>query len=161
MAGRRLPGVLDFIRRLASGSADSAHSDRHLLARFIQECDESAFAVLVRRHGPLVWGVCRRILEREQDAEDAFQAVFLVLARRAGAVRWHHDIGSWLYGVAYRIARKARGQSLRRAARIGPLPEVAAATAEEEEWTQLRPVLDEEINRLPEKYRMPIVLCYL
>ncbi|MGH7172217.1 MAG: RNA polymerase sigma factor, partial [Gemmataceae bacterium] len=136
-------------------------SDGQLLQHFIARRDESAFAALLQRHGPLVWGVCRRVLERDSDAEDAFQAVFLVLARRAGTVRWHDDMGNWLYGVANRIARKARSRNLRHAARAGPLRDVAAATDEEADWKELRPVLDEEISRLPEKYRVPIVLCYL
>jgi RNA polymerase sigma factor (sigma-70 family) len=161
MVQGRLHGVLDCIRRLAGGPAESAHSDRHLLERFARQRDEESFAELVRRHGPLVWGVCRRVLGNSHDAEDAFQAVFLVLARRAGAVRWHDDVGKWLYGVAVRIARKARAQHLRQGVRGGPLPDVAAATTDAGDWQELRPLLDDEISRLPEKYRVPIVLCYL
>jgi RNA polymerase sigma factor (sigma-70 family) len=161
MARGRFNRLLDCIHRLASGRADSALSDRHLLERFAQNSDEDAFAALVRRHGSLVLSVCRRVLGHEQDAEDAFQAVFLVLARKAGSVRWRDDIGNWLYGVACRVARKARAQAVRHTTRCDPLRDVAAPAAEEREWEELRPVLDEEIGRLPEKYRAPVVLCYL
>jgi RNA polymerase sigma factor (sigma-70 family) len=135
-------------------------ADDQLLARFVAVRDEGSFAALVRRHGPMVLAVCRRVLRHEHDAEDAFQAAFLVLAKKAAAVRTG-CLGSWLYGVAYRTALAARAAGVRRRARerqvkAMPHPEVAAAEAED--W---RPLLDHEMSRLPEKYRAAVVLCDL
>src|SRR5438045_8861145 len=117
MATGPLAGTLGFLRRLATPAELSAQSDADLLACFAAERDESAFAALVRRHGPLVLGVCRRVLGHEQDAEDAFQATFLVLARKAASVRKRAAVGSWLYGVAYHTARRAKAARSRRRAR--------------------------------------------
>ncbi|HEV3259406.1 MAG TPA: sigma-70 family RNA polymerase sigma factor [Gemmataceae bacterium] len=162
MANRQLNHLLRWIRGLAQAPAAPGDTDRQLLESFAARHDEAAFAALVQRHGALVWGACRRVLQNEQDAEDAFQAVFLVLARKAGTVRWREDIGNWLYGVACRVAAKARVQAARR-----PLKERQAlsmpVTQDPGDGTadELRSVLDEEVNRLPEKYRAPIVLCYL
>jgi RNA polymerase sigma factor (sigma-70 family) len=137
-------------------------ADGSLLERFTTRRDEEAFAVLVQRYGPMVLGVCRRALNHEQDAEDAFQATFLVLARNAGSVRKQESVGSWLYGVAYRIACKARTIRGRRRAREVELKEVPAEEGSPEWlWREVRPVLDEEVNRLPPKYRLVFVLCYL
>jgi RNA polymerase sigma factor (sigma-70 family) len=135
-------------------------SDAALVQRFAADRDEAAFAELLRRHGPAVLGVCRRVLRHDQDAEDAFQATFFVLARKAGTIRRTASVGSWLYGVALRIARKARVARERR-----PMAEIelanVAATDLEQSWSDLMPVLDEEIGRLPVKYRLPFVLCHL
>ncbi len=138
-------------------------TDRELMDRFLRQQDETAFAALVQRHGPMVLGLCRRILAHEQDAEDAFQATFLILVRRAGTIENPDLLGSWLYGVAYRTARKARAQAARRREQER---QVASVTAAEEPpvdhaWRELRSALDDELNRLPEKYRLPLVLCYL
>src|SRR5262249_38706610 len=111
-----------------------------------------------------VLSVCRRILhhEHEQDAEDAFQATFLILVRRAGAIRKRESIGSWLYGVAYRVARKAKACAARRTPRQAELQDVPRPEPPPEWlWRDLRPVLDEEVNHLPERYRAAFVLCYL
>src|SRR6516165_9033926 len=104
MAARSLGGVLDYLRRLTRTPAEADRTDGQLLDQFVTGRDEAAFTALLQRHGPLVWGVCRRVLASEADAEDAFQATFLVLARRAGAIRKQGSVRSWLYGVAYRVA---------------------------------------------------------
>src|SRR5262245_4218150 len=117
MASRPSGVLLRHLRRLTADQADVARSDRELLERFTACREEAAFATLVRRHGPLVLGVCRRVLHQEQDAEDAFQATFLILARKAAASGWKETIGNWLYRVAYRVAVRARRQAARRKAR--------------------------------------------
>jgi RNA polymerase sigma factor (sigma-70 family) len=132
------------------------------LRRFARDRDEAAFAALVERHGPLVLAACRRILGSVQDAEDAFQATFLVLARKAGTIRDPGLLGNWLYGVASRIARKARTALDRRrrhekCARV-PAPFPAPAAVETDD---LRPLLDQELSRLPERHRAAVGLCYL
>ncbi|HJT76971.1 MAG TPA: sigma-70 family RNA polymerase sigma factor [Gemmataceae bacterium] len=137
-------------------------SDRLLLDRFVRHQDEKAFAALVGRHGPMVLAVCRRILGNVQDAEDAFQATFLVLVRRAHSLREPALLGNWLYGVACRTARKARAQAARRQ----QMERQAAAMPVDEPGTddkgrELRALLDEELQTLPPKYRAPLVLCYL
>jgi RNA polymerase sigma factor (sigma-70 family) len=140
----------------------SAAEDAALLQRFHAQRDEGAFAELVRRHGPMVLGVCRRLLRNEHDAEDAFQAAFLVLARRAAALDRPERLGNWLHGVAVRVAREAparaaardvREASARVARPADPLAELRGR--------ELRAVVDEEIARLPEAYRAAFVLCHL
>src|SRR5262245_22926642 len=113
MASEPINNVVRHIRTLAGGPSESV-SDRQLLERFARRRDEAAFTTLVHRHGPLVIGVCRRILHQEADAEDAFQATFLVLARKAASVTWQDSVGNWLYGVAYRMAHKLRVARARR-----------------------------------------------
>jgi RNA polymerase sigma factor (sigma-70 family) len=153
--------VLRHLRTLTAGH-DDATPDDQLLQRFAATRDEAAFAALVRRHGPMVLGVCRRLLRQEQDAEDVFQATFLVLARRAGAVRRTQSVASWLHGVAGRLSLKARTGAARRSARpLGAVNEPAADPPDELSWREVRGALDEELGRLPEKYRAPLVLCYL
>ena len=139
-----------------------ALEDARLLECFAARQDEAAFAALVRRYGPLVLGVCRRVLGHEQDAEDAFQATFLVLARKASSIRRRGAVGSWLYGVAYRIARKAKAGKERRPVSQSELPDVPAPEGSPE-WAgrDLAPVVDEEVSRLPAVYRQPFILCYL
>jgi RNA polymerase sigma factor (sigma-70 family) len=154
--------VLYHLRRVAGAPGECAASDRQLLERFALGREEAAFAALVQRHGPLVWGVCRRLLGNQHDAEDAFQAAFLVLARKAGSIAWRASVANWLYGVAYRVASRARAERQRRRAH-----ERQAAWAAQTEspptgaWQELRQVLDEELRCLPDKYRAPMVLCYL
>src|SRR5438309_1633261 len=114
MANTQLGAVVRHIRRLRSEESGRAGSDGELIAAFSSRNDQAAFAGLVERYGPLVLGVCRRVLRQEQDAEDAFQATFLVLARNAGAIRKRESLGSWLHGVAYRVAMRARQQAGRR-----------------------------------------------
>src|SRR5262249_51919994 len=115
-----------------------------------------------RRHGPMVHGICRRLLGDGPDAEDAFQATFLVLVRKADSLRGYGSLGGWLHGVAVRVARKARVAAARRAFHEAQgTPMSARGDFAAVEWRDLRPVLDEELGRLPEKYRAPLVLCYL
>jgi RNA polymerase sigma factor (sigma-70 family) len=135
--------------------------DGVLLARFVAGREEAAFAALVRRHGPMVLGVCRRVLRHAHDADDAFQATFLVLAHKAASVLKREALGNWLYGVAYRTAQKLRSNQARRHAREKPmddLPHPEVWPAEAQDW---RPLLDQELSRLPEKYRAVVVLCDL
>jgi RNA polymerase sigma factor (sigma-70 family) len=141
---------------------DATLSDGQLLERYLHNREAAAFAALVRRHGPMVWGVCRRALGNHHDAEDAFQATFLVLVRKAAAVVPREMVGNWLYGVAYQTARKARALADRRRARekqVIAMPEPEAA--EQDLWSDLRPLLDQELSRLPDRYRLPVVLCDL
>src|SRR5215472_15442863 len=134
-------------------------TDRQLLERFVGQRDEAAFALLVRRHGPMVLGLCRRVLHNWHDAEDAFQAAFLVLARKAASVRWQDSVGGWLFRVAYRLALKAKAHAGRR--RAGALPDVAAPEpAASPAGGELCSILDEELSRLPERYRAALLLCY-
>src|SRR6516164_6909968 len=134
--------------------------DGQLLARFLASRDECAFAALVRRHGPMVLGVCRRVLRHTQDAEDAFQATFLVLVRKAASVRPRDAVGNWLYGVAYRTALKAKALNARRRAKEGPMRELPQPeTPNSDLWCDLQPILDQELHRLPDRYRSPVVLC--
>jgi RNA polymerase sigma factor (sigma-70 family) len=153
--------LLGYLRHAVGAQPFRALPDAQLLRRFAAHREEAAFAALMQRHGRLVWGVCRNVLRREQDAEDAFQATFLVLARRAASIRNGESVGSWLYGVARRVAVRARQAAARREAR----ERLAAAPAErapaEVGLRELQAVLDEEVARLPEKYRAPFVLCCL
>jgi RNA polymerase sigma factor (sigma-70 family) len=162
MATQTLRRVLPQILRFLDAQAGRKQTDGCLLEQFITRRDEGAFAILVERHGPMVLRVCRRVLRDAHEAEDAFQAVFLVLALRADAVRRRESLGSWLYGVARRVAAKARVQSARRRIREASAAAVVPVTsAPETEWTEFRGVLDEELSRLPELYRRPFVLCCL
>jgi RNA polymerase sigma factor (sigma-70 family) len=153
--------LLRFLRRFAIPGGDEAE-DTQLLARFVSGRDATAFSALVARHGPMVLGVCRRLLRHSQDAEDAFQAAFLVLARKAGSLSQPKSLANWLYGVAYRTALEARAKAAKRHTRERELTEEpavdpsAAGVGED-----LRAVLDGEINRLPDKYRSAFVMCYL
>jgi RNA polymerase sigma factor (sigma-70 family) len=137
-------------------------TDGQLLERFLSCRDEAAFAALLRRHGPMVWGVCRRALQRVEDAEDAFQATFLVLVRKGATVVPRERVANWLHGVARQTAVKARALASRRAAcerQVPELPEPAAAG--EGPWSDLRPLLDGELSRLPDRFRAVVVLCDL
>jgi RNA polymerase sigma factor (sigma-70 family) len=153
--------VLRTIHRLAGDRGDEA-GDARLLERFARQRDEAAFAELAQRHGPLVLGVCRRVLRHEQDAEDAFQATFLVLARKAGSIRRREALGSWLYEVAYHIALRARADAVRRRRREEEAGVMARADGSTPESPgELQPILDEELHHLPEQDRRLLVLCYL
>jgi RNA polymerase sigma factor (sigma-70 family) len=154
--------VLGHIRQLVDARALADAPDRELLEQYVHGRDEAAFTALLRRHGPMVLDVCRRVLRHAQDAEDAFQATFLLLAQKAQAVRERGSVGCWLHGVAHRIALKARVQAARRRARERRAAAVPGAEAPSAAaWRELQAVLDEELGRLPGRYRAPLVLCYL
>jgi serpin B len=155
--------LLRQLRRMIGAARAETWTDAALLRRFTRSKDESAFAELVRRHGPMVLGVCRRRLGHAQDAEDAFQATFLVLARKAGSIRRRASVSGWLYRVACRLAADAREAAARRRAAEQSRPDQppGPAAADEAERRELTPLLDEELLRLPEKYRRAVVLCCL
>ena len=161
MSSGQFKPVVRYIHKLAAKQRD-AESDRQLLDRFLVHKDQDAFAEIVHRYGNLVFGVCRRIVQDWQSAEDCFQAVFLILASRGASIRKSNSLPSWLYGVASRVARKARLKASKRRAR-----EQSAATsivreqAFDLEWRELRPHLDDAVAHLTSKYRIPFVLCYL
>ena len=139
-------------------------TDGQLLERFVNRDDssaEDAFTILLERHGPMVWGVCRRLLSDRSAAADAFQATFLVLVRRARAVRVNDSLGPWLYGVSRRVAARARANSLRRRARETGGVETVAGRAPDPVRDERLAILDEEIGRLPERHRAAVVLCDL
>jgi RNA polymerase sigma factor (sigma-70 family) len=146
----------------AMASFREGGTDREFLERFVKTRDESAFAAIVERHGPMVLDVCRRVVHDLQEAEDACQATFLVLARKAGSLRRPELLANWLHGVAYRSARKIQRQTSRHRAHAmkGTAMQTTDATAEVI-WQDLRPVIDEELDRLPAKCRAAVVLCYL
>jgi RNA polymerase sigma factor (sigma-70 family) len=148
--------------RSLSGERHGGLTDGQLLARFAETRDEAAFEALLWRHGPMVLGTCRRLLRHPQDAEDAFQATFLVLCRAAHSVRKQQALGGWLYKVAYRICLKARANRARAATLPDHSPEQPVPDPQDEVLRRdLPPALDEELDRLPEKYRAPLVLHYL
>jgi RNA polymerase sigma factor (sigma-70 family) len=162
MTGTPLAAVVRQVRRLATRPDAAALSDQQLLHRYVVHHEEAAFAALVYRHAPLVLGVGRRVLHDWHAAEDVLQATFLLLARKAASIRNRDAVGSWLYGVAYRLAARARQRGAARAAEISqemeaprndPLAEVT--------WRELQAVLDEELTRLPEAYRAPLLLCLM
>ncbi len=156
MSTASLSAVVQYVRRLGERDLRGL-TDRQLLDRFTEQRNEAAFAELVRRHGPAVLSACKRVLSNEHDAEDAFQATFLVLVRKAGSIRRHEAVGGWLYQVAYRLALRVRTLSERQ--RSEPLSEDVPAPIRPSDL--LRTSLDEELARLPEPYRTAIVLCYL
>jgi RNA polymerase sigma factor (sigma-70 family) len=141
----------------------ASHSDRELIERFLADHDELAFHALLRRHGPMVLRVCRRALSDEQDVEDAFQATFLALAREAREIRKREALASWLHGVAHRVALDARKANVRRRKHEtqAAVSAGSAPSMDEVGWKELRCVLDEELVRLPDRQRAPLVLCYL
>src|SRR5262245_50265134 len=154
-------GLMQRLRTLALSDRTAGLTDAELLGAFIDGHDQAAFAALVRRHGPMVWGVCRRLVNHH-DAEDAFQATFLVLARKAADILPREMVPNWLYGVAHQTALQARRTIARRRTRerqANVMPE--SAIVHKELWSDLEPVLDAEMSRLPDKYRVVIVVCDL
>jgi RNA polymerase sigma factor (sigma-70 family) len=160
MPDGELHAVAEFIHGLVVDPDLTSRTDSELLKRFLAGRDENAFEALVLRHGPMVLALCRRILRDPQDAEDAFQAAFLVLVRRAASIAEPELLGNWLYGVASRTARAARAAAEKRRAK-----EAEVVTREqpdrESPWQELQPFLDRELSRLPARYRIPLVLCHL
>src|SRR5439155_8896728 len=136
-------------------------SDRQLVERALAERGAAALQAIVHRHGAMVYRVCWRALQHPQDAEDAFQATFLVLAQKLRTVRKHASLASWLHGVARRVALKAKAQSAarRRHERQASLPDTLPP--DDVTWGELRSALDSELSQLPDKWRLPLILCYL
>ncbi len=162
MAQTQLGVVVRHLHKLLGARSTDQATDRQLLERFTAYRDEAAFEELLRRHGPMVLGVCRRLLAEPHDADDVFQATFLVFIHKAASVRKATSLGSWLYGVAYRLALKARAGAARRRAHERRRADMRHADATSEpSWDDVRPLLDEELVRLPERLREPLVLCYL
>src|SRR4051794_32406100 len=156
MQPNRASALLDFFRRSLPGFA-GATPDGELLARFVATRDEAAFELLVRRHGPMVYGVARRVLRDGHAAEDVLQATFLALARRASSLRRHTAVPAWLYRVAVRAASRVRTP-----ATVNVSPSHATTVMDDAlERAELRAALDDAIDRLPEKLRRAVVLCYV
>src|SRR5262249_46373174 len=154
-----LQAVVRHVRKISGSDERSGRSDAELLGRFIQLRDNAAMTALIERHGPMVHDLCRRLLHRETDADDAFQATFLVLLRKAHSIRKRRSLGSWLYGVAYRIARKTSANSHRQ---VQPARHTINRPADDPStqaaWRELWKVLDGELNKLSEGYRAVLVL---
>lgn len=159
MATNLLSNLLGHLRTAAL--LQDERTDSQLLESFITQREEAAFEALVRRHGAMVWGVCRRILHHNADAEDAFQATFLVFVRKSAAITDRAAVGNWLYGVARNAAMKARDMNSRRRTKEQQVARMPRPTSSDDAWEQLRPLLDNELGRLPDKYRLAIVLCDL
>jgi RNA polymerase sigma factor (sigma-70 family) len=161
MAAARLRSLIGYLEKLSGGRCEPRGTDRQLLDDFSARHDETAFTELVARHGPLVLRVCRRVLHHEQDAEDAFQATFLVLAQCAESIRKREALANWLHGVAYRTAMKAKRSAARRRNHEARLREQTSPNVDRPTWDDVQAVLDEEIQRLPASFRSAFVLCVL
>src|SRR5262245_20705496 len=162
MSSAQVGAVLRHIRQLAAAREDHELPDHQLLDRFARHRDEAAFAALLRRHGPMVLGVCRSVLHDLHDAEDAFQAAFLLLAQKAGSIHRREAVSGWLYRVAYHLAVRARANAPRRRVlerRAATMP--SADPVLDMSLREVRAVLFEELEGLPEQYRAPLVLCGL
>jgi RNA polymerase sigma factor (sigma-70 family) len=162
MSSEHLPALLCRLTHLTVAAQTRGLTDRQLLERFAAHREEEAFAALVQRHGPLVLGVCRRLLRHEQDAEDVFQATFLILARKAAVVTWRPSVGGWLHEVAARLACKARAQARQRRVheQEAAIPS-GTSTSNDPVTREWLAVLEEELHGLPEEYRLALVLCHL
>jgi RNA polymerase sigma factor (sigma-70 family) len=171
LRGARSGVLMQQIGRLFLEGTSIGSSEGELLDRFVRARDESAFEALVARHGPMVLGVCRKLLRDPNDVDDAFQATFLVLVRKAATLRRCDLLGNWLYGVAMRVAMRARSQAARRMGRFGSQDAIEKLAATEDlegsphspasfMEPESAPWLHQEVSHLPEKYRTPVVLCY-
>jgi RNA polymerase sigma factor (sigma-70 family) len=157
MAAGQMNKAIEHVRSILAKQDVAGMTDGDLVERYLHRQDETAFEALMQRHGPMVMGVCRRVLGNSHDAEDAFQATFLLLVRKGASLRSPGLVGNWLYGVAHRTALEAKRMALKRRIReaaVTPRPETL-----EDFWADLRPVLDRELERLPTKYRAVLVLC--
>jgi DNA-directed RNA polymerase specialized sigma24 family protein len=162
MANTDVGTVLRQIRRLVVAETMQDLTDRELLQRFVVGHEENAFTAIVRRHAPLVWRVCRLVLRHEQDAEDALQASFVILARQASSIRQADALASWLHGVAFRTAMMAkRSVAIRRAHEREVMRMRHETVASAVDARELQALVDEEVRNLPEKNRAPFVLCCL
>ncbi len=153
--------ILQMIRRVVEVQSVRQLSDQHLLQLFSDQQDESAFGSLLRRHGSMVLDVCRGVLGNEADVEDAFQATFLILARKAASIRKRGSVGSWLHGVAYRTALKARSRLTTRQKNEARAPARTISEPDDLTWREVRQIVHEELTGLAERYRAPLVACYL
>ncbi len=162
MATSQMSKVIQHLRNTLLLRQGRDLTDGQLLESFVSCREPAALEALVRRHGPMVWGVCRRILRNHHDAEDAFQATFLVLVRKAASIVPREMVGNWLYGVAQQTALKARATTAKRRTRERPETEASEPAMTERDLSQdLQPLLDQELSLLPDKYRVVIVLCDL
>jgi RNA polymerase sigma factor (sigma-70 family) len=162
MANKPLNGVLQHVRKLAAIQAARDAADQQLLQRFVRSSDEAALTVLIERHAPMVLGVCRRALGCMHDAEDACQATFLVFSRKAATIRKTTALGSWLHAVALRVTANLKRERARRERRERNLHSRSISNpADEVSWAEVQTALDEELERLPERYRAVLILCYL
>jgi RNA polymerase sigma factor (sigma-70 family) len=162
MATRPAALLLQHIRKLAAANGAERSTDRELLERFNRERDEAAFTTLLRRHGPMVLRVAQRHLQQPADLEDVFQATFLLLVRKASGLHGKESVGNWLYGVAYRLALKThRAAARRRTHESRARTRVPAEPPAEITLREAQALFDEALDQLPEKWRAPLVLCYL
>lgn len=162
MAAPALSSALRYVRRTAESAETRSLSDRQLLERYRARRDEAAFAVLVRRHRLMVYSAIRHVLTEPADIDDAFQATFLVLIHKAAVVRWQPSIGNWLYAVAHRVAVRARARAVRRKKMERDTGErTRQAAPADMTWREAVDVLHEELDRLPDRFRVPLLLCYL
>jgi RNA polymerase sigma factor (sigma-70 family) len=161
MARASLNGFLRCLTRGMAAETLADHSDRQLVERALAKRDEAAFQVIVCRHGPMVYRVCWRVLEHPQDAEDAFQATFLVLAQKLPTLRKDASLASWLHGIAHRVALKAKAEVAARRRRERLASQPSTRLPDDVTWGELRSALDGELSRLPDKWRQPLILCYL
>src|SRR5262245_19369202 len=163
MVARGLNAVLEDVCNLVNPEETRRLIDRELLHLYLDDRSQDAFAELLRRHQRMVWNVCRGALPCRQDAEDAFQATFVVLARKAASIRKQDSLASWLHGVAHRVALRARRDAARRQARERQARAMAPTKqcVSEQAWNDLQAALTAEVERLPAKYKAPFVLCHL
>jgi RNA polymerase sigma factor (sigma-70 family) len=162
MATTPMSRVVGHLRRAALLQEADRLTDAHLLESFLVGQEDAAFEALVRRHGPMILGVCRRVLHNRHDAEDAFQATFLVLLRKAASIGKRELLVNWLFGVAHRTALQARKATARRRVKERQVPDMARKQVTRDDAIQdMLPLLDQELSRLPDKYRVPIILCDL